>query len=129
MSTRSMVGIKQADGTIIAMWKHWDGYPRYMVPFLENYKSDELAQELVRYEYVDSFMTAKEKERNQKQYPDYYPEERFYKLSTGDYLYSGEGKPKEYRKDDLCNDENWAEYAYIWNGYNWVIIDSRADDL
>ena len=130
MSTRSMVAIKQADGTILAMWKHWDGYPKYMIPFLENYKSDELAQELVRFKSVDSFMTAEEKERYQQQYPTQYPEEDFYKLSTGDYLFGGIGTPETYRrKEELCNKDNWAEWAYIWDGYDWVIYDPRSKDL
>ena len=51
MSTRSMVAIKQADGKLLGMWKHWDGSPTFMLSLLNDYgrfTEDELAEELVK---------------------------------------------------------------------------------
>lgn len=122
MSTRSFIGIKQADGSIKAMFKHWDGYPSYMTPFLDKYKSDELAEELVHFDAVECLLSAEQKAEYQASYPDQYPEEKFTKLSTGDYLFYGDGTPQIYKDINDMWGDSWAEYAYLWNGYKWETI-------
>ena len=62
MSTRSMLCIKQSDGSLKAMFKHWDGYPSFMMPFLDEFNSDELANELVRFGGCESFQTPEDKQ-------------------------------------------------------------------
>lgn len=132
MSTRSMLCIKQSDGSLKAMFKHWDGYPSFMMPFLDEFNSDELANELVRFGGCESFQTPEEKERKQTTYPDDYPEDKYFKCSNGNYIFYGYDSPIEYKNlKALWNDpDNFAiEYVYIWNGYKWVIIDPDADEI
>jgi hypothetical protein len=37
MSTRSRIGISRADGTIISIYSHWDGYPKGVGATLKKY--------------------------------------------------------------------------------------------
>ena len=132
MSTRSMVCIKQSDGSLKAMFKHWDGYPSFMMPFLENFCDDDLANELVRFGGCESFQTSEEKERKQTTYPDDYPEDKYFKCSNGNYIFYGYDSPIEYKnlKALWSDPDNFAiEYVYIWNGYKWVVIDPDADEI
>ena len=39
MSTHSAIGVKHTDGKITGCYVHFDGYPRHMVPALEDYVS------------------------------------------------------------------------------------------
>lgn len=132
MSTRSMICIKQSDGSLKAMFKHWDGYPSFMMPFLEDFCDDDLANELVRFGGCESFQTSEEKERKQTTYPDQYPEDKYFKCSNGNYIFYGYDSPKEYKnlKELWSDPDNFdIEYVYIWNGYKWVIIDPDADEI
>jgi hypothetical protein len=48
MATRSTIGIRQADGTIKAIYCHWDGYPDGVGAGLrQNYNSKEQAEQLI----------------------------------------------------------------------------------
>lgn len=48
MATRSTIGIRQADGTIKAIYCHWDGYPAGVGAGLsQNYNSKEQAEALI----------------------------------------------------------------------------------
>jgi hypothetical protein len=48
MATRSTIGIRQADGTIKAIYCHWDGYPAGVgVGLIENYNSKAQAEQLI----------------------------------------------------------------------------------
>jgi hypothetical protein len=41
MGTRSGIGIKNADGTVTAIYCHWDGYPSYNGRILNDHYTDE----------------------------------------------------------------------------------------
>lgn len=41
MSTRSLIGLQQADGTVKAIYCHWDGYPEWNGEKLANFYPDE----------------------------------------------------------------------------------------
>lgn len=48
MATRSTIGIKSEDGTIKAIYCHWDGYPEGVgVGLVENYNSKAQAEALI----------------------------------------------------------------------------------
>ena len=130
MSTRSMVCIKQSDKSLKAMYKHWDGYPELMVPFLEKYDEDDKAEELVKFEAVESFMTQEMKDSAQERFSDQYDEDKFVKLSTGDYLYDGDGSPIIYKDlSELWHDNPMVQFVYVWDGYRWIVCDYDALDL
>jgi hypothetical protein len=48
MATRSTIGIKSEDGTVKAIYCHWDGYPEGVgVGLVENYNSKAQAEALI----------------------------------------------------------------------------------
>ena len=125
MSTRSMVAIKQKDGTYLGMWKHWDGYPSYMMPMLNDYGnfcSDELAYELVQFGDCESIISQEYLDKH----PNSYDEDELTPLSNGYYIYCGSGDPVIYDSVDDCFGED-IEYLYVWTGrYRWAVIDGSA---
>ena len=48
MATRSRIGLQLADGAILSVYHHWDGYPQWLgVMLRENYSSREKIAELI----------------------------------------------------------------------------------
>jgi len=48
MATRSRIGIELADGSVLSVYHHWDGYPEWLGRILKtHYNSKELAAELI----------------------------------------------------------------------------------
>ncbi len=48
MGTRSRIGIKLTDGSILSAYHHWDGYPEWLGKTLvKNYNSYDEASELI----------------------------------------------------------------------------------
>lgn len=48
MGTRSMIGVRNTDGTIDAIYCHWDGYPSYNGRILsEHYQDESKVRELI----------------------------------------------------------------------------------
>lgn len=48
MGTRSAIGVVQPDGSIRAVYCHWDGYPEHQLPILqEHYNTDAKARKLI----------------------------------------------------------------------------------
>jgi hypothetical protein len=48
MATRSRIGIELADGSVLSVYHHWDGYPSWLGRILNtHYNSKELAAELI----------------------------------------------------------------------------------
>ena len=47
MSTRSTIGIKLEDGSVKAIYCHWDGYPKHQRPLLKHYNTKEKVEELI----------------------------------------------------------------------------------
>jgi hypothetical protein len=57
MATRSTIGIKTEDGTIKAIYCHWDGYPAGVgLGLVENYDSKEQAEALINLGGFSSLM-------------------------------------------------------------------------
>ena len=54
MSTRSRIGIKLEDGSILSAYHHWDGYPEWLGRILkQHYNTNEKVAELDRWwQYV-----------------------------------------------------------------------------
>lgn len=128
MSTRSMVAIKQADGTFLGMWKHWDGYPQYMMSMLNDYGNfceDDLAEELVQFGECDSVISQEYLDKH----PDMYEESKLTPLSNGFYIYCGRKYPVVYESIEDCFGED-IEYLYVWvlgRSYRWGVIDGYSN--
>ena len=128
MSTRSMVAIKQADGTFLGMWKHWDGSPTFMLSLLNDYgrfTEDELAEELVQFESCEAIITQEYLDKHNGMFE----EKNLTKLSNNCYIEQGSGSPKVYKNIRECFGED-IEYLYVWKpgGYKWSVVDGTMLD-
>lgn len=47
MSTRSIIGVRKADGSIHTIYCHFDGYPSHQLPILAHYPTQKDAEALV----------------------------------------------------------------------------------
>ena len=125
MSTRSMIAIKQADGTIKGMWKHWDGYPSYMCEMLYAFQSRELAEELVGFGSCESIVSKDYILKN----PDMYEMDKLTELSNGYYINMGKGEPVVYSNCEECFRED-IEYLYVWDEWHgWIVVDGGIFSL
>lgn len=125
MSTRSMVAVKQEDGTLKGMWKHWDGYPSYMCEMLYSFQSRALAEELVGFSSCDSVIS---KDYILK-HPDMFKINKLTELSNGYYIYKGIGEPVIYTNAKECFGED-IEYLYVWDDMlGWIVVDGGIFSL
>jgi len=55
MATRSTIGVLNSDGSVRAVYCHWDGYPEHNGKLLlENYTSEDLVRELIELGSISS---------------------------------------------------------------------------
>jgi hypothetical protein len=106
MATRSTIGIKTEDGTIKAIYCHWDGYPEGVgVGLVENYNSKEQAEALIS---LGSFSSLRETLEETKK--------EVYAASQGDDARTFTGE-----KDWFENFNSGEEYFYLYtDSLGWV---------
>jgi hypothetical protein len=104
MATRSTIGIKTEDGTIQAIYCHWDGYPEGVgVGLVENYNSKEQAQALIALGGFSSLMETLEETK------------------AGAYATeSDSARTFTDEKDWLENFNSGEEYFYLYTSLGWV---------
>ena len=127
MSTRSMVAYKKRDGSVVGMWKHWDGHPEYMMPLLNDTLHKVSPQEIIRFGRCTSFVSEEEVEKH----PDWYPQENLTPIAEDYYISEGKDEPLEFKNLRECFDCN-ISYLYVWTegGHRWGIVDgSMLDEL
>lgn len=132
MSTRSMVAIKRKDGTVLGMWKHWDGNPAFMLPLLNDhgrFAEEDLAEELVKFESCEAIFTQEYLDDHRKKIKNFCKDEDLTPLSNGCYIECGTGQPTVYKNLRECFRED-IEYLYVWKegGYKWAVIDATMLD-
>lgn len=118
MSTRSRIGLPLADGSILSVYCHWDGYPSYTGVQLQNrFKVRDQVAELIdggdlSCVWTDSGFEIDEKLEEER--PLYYSER-------------GEDCPPILSKDfdTFLHDtkESWGEYAYLFTDIGWICYD------
>ena len=106
MATRSTIGIKSEDGTVRAIYCHWDGYPEGVgVGLVENYNSKEQAQALIALGSFSSLMETLEETK------------------AGAYATESDiSRTFTDVKDWLENFNSGEEYFYLWDETRWVIF-------
>lgn len=128
MSTRNMLAIKYKDGTVVGMWQHFNGDPRWMMSVLNDgagFAEEDLAKELIKFEQCEAVYN-KDYYEDRK---DRYSEDQITHLSNGGIILEGSGSPKEYKNLRECFSED-IEYLYVWKegGYRWSVIDGTMLD-
>lgn len=103
MSTRSMIGIQNRDGSIDAIWCHWDGYPSNNGRILlDMYTTAKATKELINQGNRESLDNDNNVGFDLKGVP---PESKKYHFKN--------------RKDFLAFD-GWQEYSYLRAGRRWL---------
>lgn len=110
MATRSRIGIELADGSILSIYSHWDGYPEFNgVKLVENFNTVEKVKELIDLGDISCLWT------NAGWNNETLPE-----VGPLPYSSRGEDCPPRLDKDlneYLCNSE---EYSYVFTNNQWV---------
>ncbi len=114
MSTRSRVGLELADGSILSIYSHYDGYPEWAGRILKtHYNTREKVENLIDEGDVSCLWT--DNDWNGNEWSDC-------KYQALTYAMRGEDCPP--RLDaDLCEyllPDNNEEYAYVFRNGEWV---------
>jgi hypothetical protein len=110
MATRSRIGIQLANGSILSVYCHWDGYPEFNgVKLVEHFNSYEKASELIDGGDISCLWT--NSGWNNETLP-----------TTGPQYYSSRGDVTEPRLDQTLDEylSNGEEYAYLFANGEWV---------
>jgi len=124
MATRSNIAMKTAEGKIVSVYCHWDGYVANNGKILlENYTDIDKIEALVALGSLSSlgFVIGEQQDFNDRdtckdEWTLAYHRDRGEELSIQQY-------------DDI---PSWIaemeEYAYLWNGQEWLVNDHGATD-
>jgi hypothetical protein len=110
MATRSRIGIQLANGSILSVYCHWDGYPEFNgVKLVENFNSYEKASDLIDGGDISCLWT--NSGWNNETLP-----------TTGPQYYSSRGDVTEPRLDETLDEylNDGEEYAYLFVNGGWV---------
>ena len=142
MGTRSRIGIKLSDGSILSAYHHWDSYPQWLgVKLVENFNSYEKASDLIDGGDMSVCFTTQtfqsEMMKQEVIQPDGSTKFEYIKDSDGNYVYTkvkAEPSPQYYseRGEDcpprLDSDlfeflSDGEEYSYIFEDGFWTCYD------
>ena len=123
MSTRSRIGLELADGSILSVYHHWDGYESWLGRILKtHYNTKEKIAELIDGGDMSSCWTnmrwTKEGAEEVEEY--------------GAEYYSGRGDDCPPRLDesvlDYLNPDKSEEYAYLFRKGEWICYNMNQFD-
>jgi len=142
MGTRSRIGIKLTDGSILSAYHHWDGYPQWLgVNLVKHFNSYDKASELIDGGDMSVCYTTQtwdsEPLKQEVIQPDGSSKFEYVQNKDGETVYTkrkAEPSPQYYseRGEDtpprLDNDlfeylNNGEEYAYVWEDGFWTCYD------
>ena len=124
MATRSNIAMKTKEGKIVSVYCHWDGYVSNNGKILlENYTDVDKIEALVALGSISSLGTVigeqqdfDDRSTQKDEWTLFYSRDRGEQLSIQEY-------------DDI---PSWIadmeEYAYLWNGQEWLVNDHGAAD-
>jgi len=124
MATRSNIAMKTKEGKIVSVYCHWDGYVANNGKILlENYTDIEKIEALVA---LGSISSLGEQIGDPQDFDDRSTQRDdwtlFYSRDRGEQLSIQEYADIPSWIDDM------EEYAYLWNGKEWLVNDHGAKD-
>ena len=139
MSTRSRIGLKQANGQIKSIYCHWDGYPEGVGKTLkEHYNSPEKIEELLELGDISSLGTFYDKELAKENWEHQYEKEwreseKGKRASEMTMPYNDRGEDTKARIDEdevayiTEAGKCWEDYTYLYKeDYNGIYQIGRA---
>ena len=124
MATRSNIAMKTKDGKIVSVYCHWDGYVANNGRILlENYADISKIEALVALGSISSLgeqigdkQDFMDRDTQKDEWTLFYSRDRGEELSIQEY-------------DDIPSwIDDMEEYAYLWNGTEWLVNDHGATD-
>ena len=125
MGTRSRIGLKLQDGSIISAYHHWDGYPEWLgVTLKEHYNTKEKIAELIDGGNMSSCYSDNEFD---------YDKQEFVKRDPAPSYYGGDDEAPRIDKnfaDYAQNATAGEEFLYVFDENMWkgFSIDPKYDD-
>jgi hypothetical protein len=124
MATRSNIAMKTQDGKIVSVYCHWDGYVANNGKILlENYDNIEKIEALVALgsisslgEQIGEAQDFNDRSTQKDEWTLFYTRDRGEQLSIQEYA------------DIPSWIDDMEEYAYLWNGKEWLVNDHGAKD-
>lgn len=122
MATRSNIAYKTPEGKIRSIYSHWDGYPECNGKILvDNYTDQEKIEALIALGSVSALgaeigqqQDFDDRSSQKKEWTLAYHRDRGEQLSIQEY-------------DDIPSwIDDMEEYAYLWNGQDWLVNDHGA---
>ena len=124
MATRSNIAMKTLEGKIVSVYCHWDGYVANNGKILlENYADVDKIEALVALGSISSLGTVigeqqdfMDRDTQKDEWTLFYSRDRGEELSIQEYA----------SIPDWIDD--MEEYAYLWNGQEWLVNDHGEKD-
>jgi hypothetical protein len=129
MATRSMIGVQRDNGTIEAIYCHWDGYPSHHGPILLTaYNGPRKIEALIRQGDLSCLGSILVTDATGAEDEDACSNINGYVGGDGG---DSECSAKVYTSlDDLRERQTWCDYYYIHKEGRWyVTTDSEEDEL
>ena len=147
MGTRSRIGIKLTDGSILSAYHHWDSYPQWLgVKLVKNFNSQELASDLIDGGDMSACYSThtfqSEPVKIEVIQPDGSSKFEYVQNKDGETIYTkvkaeaspqyyserGEDTPPRLDKDLFEFLDRGEEYAYVWEEGFWTCYNLHQFD-
>jgi hypothetical protein len=127
MATRSMIGVQRDNGTIEAIYCHWDGYMEHHGPILLNaYNGPRKIEALIRQGDLSCLGSILVADATGAEDEDACSNINGYVGGDGD---DSECSAKVYADlDDLRARQTWCEYFYVHKEGQWYVASSDETD-
>lgn len=125
MATRSTIAYKTAEGKIVAIYCHWDGYPAGVGKTLqENYQAAYKIGKLIHMGDVSSLGA---EIGEQQDFDDRSTQKDEWTLFYGRDRGEVDVGCKEFETiAEWMEHYDWSDYYYLWNGREWL-VNARGD--
>ena len=147
MGTRSRIGIKLTDGSILSAYHHWDSYPQWLgVKLVKHFNSQQLASDLIDGGDMSACYSThtweSEPLKQEVIQPDGSSKFEYVQDKEGQTIYTkvkseaspqyyserGENTPPRLDKDLFEYLDNGEEYAYVWEQGFWICYNLHEFD-
>jgi hypothetical protein len=119
MATRSRIGLKLTDGSILSVYHHYDGYPEWLGKTLvENYNSYDKVSELIDHGDMSSCWS-------DQVWGKKLPKGQF---TVESYAMRGEDCPPRLDKNLFDYLDDGEEFAYVFDNGSWICYDRHEFD-
>jgi hypothetical protein len=126
MATRSSIGYLKADGSVVAIYAHWDGYPAHNGKILqEHYQAAYKIGQLVHMGDVSSLGAEIGKKQD---FNDRSTQKDEWCLFYGRDRGETGVDCREFESIAAWIEGLGQEYNYLWTGKQWIVNDHEATD-